>query len=103
MAGAEQFVSEVAVTMLDVDELESHVVGESRSSHEILDEAIELVIFKNVRNAVEAAIEQRMGVSGLRLQTVLRVRTREAAGVRELQADEQVALGAGSEALAMCG
>ena len=49
----------------------------------------------------DAAIENRMLVSRSRLGLFLFVRSRESAGVGELQADEQVAVGRRSEMLAM--
>ena len=82
-AGAEQFVQQVGVALLDVDEVEADVAREHRGFDEAILELLELVVgdqvARDVRTASIAAPCCAMIGAGVR----------PAAGVRELHADEE--------------
>src|SRR5690606_7570988 len=89
--GAQQLVSQVAVTVLDVDEREAGARGEHRGADEVVDERTESRVRDDRRVAghADARVELRMTVGDDRLGPA-GTGSREAAGVGELQADQEV-------------
>ena len=87
--GAQQLVSEVAVTVLDVDEVEAGGARHDGGADEVADQGVELGVGEGAdrRAGREAAIEDRVRVGRDRLPASARVRPRVAARVGELQAD----------------
>ena len=102
-ARAQQLVPEVAVAVLDVDELKADVVGAPGGIDEVVDQAIDLVVCHQRDAAGKALVEDWIDVRRERLGPVPHVRAREAARVRKLQAEIEVAVGVGAEAGAMRG
>ena len=90
-ACAQQLVTEIAVTVLDVHELESQLAREPCGLDEIEDEPIELVIGDDVHAGRKLSIEQRMRVGHDRIGSILGAPARESSRMRELQTDEQIA------------
>src|SRR4029079_18476225 len=101
MPCAEQFVPEVAVAVLDVDEGEPHGRGTAGGGDEVVNQAIELRVRKHrtVVGASEAAIEDGVAIchAGRRPRGGW---PRVAARVRELKPDQEIVRAA--KLLAMC-
>ncbi len=80
-----------------VDELKADFVREAGGGDVVVDQPFQIVVGPDdaliVRIDVELCIEQRMMVGDPRFEAFI-VRAREAAGVGELQADEQIVVGA---------
>ena len=91
------------MAVLDVDELVPRTLRQPRRAHEVLDQPVEVVVGEQAHSAREAAVEDRMVVGDQRLRAILDVRAREASGMRELQADVEVGVRVGAEALAVRG
>src|SRR5262249_8531595 len=89
---AQKLVAEVAMTMLDVDKLESDLLRESRRAHVVVDDRSDLVVSKNGIRLInaDAFIEKRMMVENTRFRFSLVVGTAETAGVRELQTNVKI-------------
>ena len=64
VARAQQLVAEVAVAVLDVDELKPDGVGAPRGVDEVVDEAVEVVVGHQRDAAGEALVED--GIDGAR-------------------------------------
>ena len=89
--------------MLDVDELEADRVRPLGRGDELVDQPVDLVVGQHRHAAGKALVEHRVAARGQRLGPVPHVRPREAAGVRQLQAEVEVAVGVGAEPVAMRG
>jgi hypothetical protein len=87
--------------MFDVDEREPRIPRPPGGADKAFDEAREVAVGDDSYRAIEPAVEQRVRIRGQRFRTMLRVRTREATGMRQLQTDEQIAVGGRTEALPM--
>ncbi len=78
----------------DVDELEADSLGESGGADVVVDQLVEVVVGPDdrvvVRVDAELGVEERVVVGDPRLELVLVVGFAEAAGVGELEADEEV-------------
>ena len=88
-------MAQVAVAVLDVDEVEPRRLRQPGGGHEVLDEGLDLLVAHHRVIALGPIrrVEKRVVVQGARLGSVPAVRVRHAAGVRELHADEQVVRG----------
>ena len=84
-------MGEIAMAMLDVDEIEAAFARTLRRGHEIIDEAAYLVIahHRPVFGIAELPVEQRVPISDHRLESLMVVRLAEAARMGELQADHE--------------
>ncbi len=89
--------------MFDVDEREPGVPREPRRLDEPCHQPIEILIGQHPHARREAPVEMRMRVCDERLRGGLDGGPGIAAGVRELEAGEQVAVGVGAEAFAVRG
>ncbi len=89
---AEEFMQQVAVAMLDVDEIGAAIGGDLRGLGVVLDETFQVVIGQNLLAAgdVEFLVEDRVMVRNTGLPLLLVVGTAEAAGVGELETDDEV-------------
>ena len=89
---AQQLVAEVAVAVLDVDEVEAGALRQHRGLHEARRQVVEVVVGQQRHRAVgaDAAVEHRVRVRRERLRLLVRVGARVAARVGQLQADDQV-------------
>ena len=93
---AQQFVEEVAVTMLEIDEVIADVARHLRRTHESGGDAIQLIVRQYVEAAGKAGVELWMRVGGERRRRALN-RPGEAARMGQLQTDVEVVGGARSE------
>jgi hypothetical protein len=97
-ARAQKFMPEIAVAMLDIDEIVAAVSGSFRSEHVVLDEATDLFVAHDraIRRIAELPVENGMMIRnpGFKLSVV--VRLAEAPRMRELQADDQPGVITGS-------
>ena len=57
----QELVAQVAVAVLDVHEVEARPLRQDRRAHEVVDEAVELVVGQDPHPAREAPIEHRVG------------------------------------------
>src|SRR5204862_5309366 len=96
-------VSEIAVTLLDVDEREPRVRRELRRRGKVFDQSIEFFVSEHMDAGGKTAIEYRVRVRRERCGSVRRTGTRVPAGVGELQADVEIAVSIRAESFAMCG
>src|SRR6185295_3783631 len=78
-ARAEQLVTEIAVARLEIHELVAARAGTPRRLHEIVSEAIELLVRDHTHTVREPAIEQRVMRAGHRRRPIVDVGTRVAA------------------------
>ena len=83
---AEQLVPEIAVTVLDVDEPKARVGGQLRGRDEVVDQPADLGVGQHADRRRKPAIEHGIGDRGQRFGTLVQVRLRETARVRQLQA-----------------
>ena len=90
--GAQELVAQVAVAMLDVDEVEAGPLGEPGGPHEVGDDPLDLAVAHDgvVAGGVVALVEQRVMVQGARLGAAHVVGVRDAPRVGELDADVEV-------------
>ena len=101
--GAQEFVSEIAMAMLEVDELIAAGLRLFGGPDVIFDQAADLVVRHHgprIRIA-ELPVEDRMAVEDLRLESRVVVRLAETARMGELQADDEAVVAA--RCRAMCG
>ncbi len=95
-AGTEQFVQQVSMTSLDVDELETDFLGNARCDEVVVDQPIQFIV--RPENGVivwidaEFRIEQRMTIGDSRCSAG-GIGTAEAAGVGQLQAHDEIIRG----------
>ncbi len=94
-------MSEIAVTGLDVDELIAGVVRQARGRDEVLDQPVQIVVRQHRDAGRHAAIQDRIRDGGERFGPIEDIRSRPAARMRQLQADEQIAVGVGAEPFTM--
>src|SRR5690606_12962026 len=89
---AQKLVAQIAMAMLEIDELRAAGLGDSRRANESLDQCPDLVVrhHRIVGPQALLAVEHRVAIEDLRLGLVLPKRSAEPAGMRELKADEQV-------------
>ena len=85
-------MTQIAVAVLQVQELEAELPGEAGGANVIGDDAADLVVSQErvIRRDTELPVEDRVVVDDARLEAILPVRPAEAAGVGKLEADEQV-------------
>ncbi len=90
-------MGKIAVTMLDVDEVVTAKLGALRRDHEIFDQALDLVVadHRPAGRIAEFLVEQRMVIGDDGFEFGIVVRFAEAAGMGELQTDDEVVLAAG--------
>ena len=90
--GREKLVAQVAVTVLQVDEVEADVARVLRGDHVVVDELADVAIAHQriVGRETELAIEDRMPIEDHRLHPRLVVGLAEASRVRELQSDHEI-------------
>src|SRR4029077_8797468 len=89
--GAQELMGEIAMAMLDVDEIEAAFARTLRRGHEIIDEAAYLVIahHRPVFGIAEFPVEQGVPISDHRLESLMVVRLAKAARMGELQANHE--------------
>src|SRR5207244_2912617 len=89
----QEFVAEIPMTMLDVDEGETRLPGAYCRPDEGFDDFFDLRIRETGMAGVdlEFAIEHRVAIENPRLEPIVLIRPGETAGVSELQSHEQVA------------
>ena len=96
-AGTEELVQQIAVAGFYVDELITDVAGQSGGGDEGVDQALEIVVGPDdcvvVGIDAEFGVEKRMMVGDARFEAFI-VRAGKSAGMRELQADEQIVVAA---------
>src|SRR6185503_19558486 len=100
-ARAEEFVAEIAMACLDVDEREAGVASEAGRVRELHLQPRQLVVVDHAHAARKAAIEDWMGRGGERRGAIVDVGARVASRVRQLQADEEIGVCVRAESLAM--
>ena len=90
--GAEEFMQEVAVAMLDVHEVGPAVPGHAGGLDVAADQLLDVGVGQHlvVRRHVELLVEDRVAVGYAGFPAFLVMRPAEAAGVGELEADDQV-------------
>src|SRR5579863_2948895 len=93
---AQKFVSEIAVAMFDVHEIETETCRGGRRAMEVLDDRADLTVAQQRKFGAEPQppVEDRMVIEDSRLRTLVRIGTAVAARVGELQADQQAVVGA---------
>src|SRR5262245_3812373 len=96
-ARAEQLVSEVAMTLLDVDEAETSVARERRRRDELVGQAIELGVAQHPNAARKSPIEHRMVPTREWFRAIVDIGSRIAPRVRQLEANEQIRVGSGTK------
>ena len=91
-AGAEKFVQQIAVTMLEVDEVRPRPGGEPSGADVVADKTGDLVVgpYLVVAGNVKFRVEDWMPIGDSRLEFGFLVGTAEASRVRELKANRQV-------------
>ena len=96
---AQKFVAEIAVAVFDVHEIEAEAPGHARRAMEVLDDRARSRrrSAADNRRQIPAPVQNRMVIENSRLRAVVRVGTAVAAGVRELQPDQQAVVGAGGQ------
>ena len=79
--GAEEFVAEIAVAVLDVDEIVAALLGALGRDHVVVDQPLDLVVadHRPARRIAELAVEQRVVIGDDRLELGVVVRLAEAA------------------------
>src|SRR6185503_7280091 len=87
---------EVAVAVLDVDEVETDLVRQTRGAVEALYDLADLAVRKErvVRRDADPLVENGVVVDDARLRAILRVRAAVASRVRQLQSYQQTVRGA---------
>ena len=90
-------MAEIAVTMFDVDEIETAVLGALGGNDVVVDQPLDLVVadHRPVGRITEFAVEQRMIVGDDGFEFGVVVRLAEAARMRQLQPDHEIAVVAG--------
>ena len=90
--GRQQFVAQIAVTMLDVDPAESCPLSPSGGRHKVLNQPQQRVITQQVvvRRHTKATVQQRMSIRRRRLHTTLVIRTGKSSRMRQLQSHQQI-------------
>ena len=85
-------MAEIAVAMLDVDEIEAEVGGDAGGAVEVFDDAFDFGVGEDgiVGVELEARVENRVAIEDARLGLVRSVGAAVAAGVGELEADDEV-------------
>src|SRR5579883_2195264 len=98
---AEKLMAEIAVTMLDIHEGKAGLPAALRRLGEVVHELRHIVVtqYRPIGRHAELAIEQRMTIGDYRFEPALVVGAGEAAGMRQLQANQQILRAA--KALAM--
>ena len=94
-------MSEIAVTVLEVDGREPGVPGEPGRGDELIDQPIELLVGDDSDTIGKPSIEERVGIGGERLRLSGAVRPGVAPRVGQLQADVKIAIGVGPEPFPM--
>src|SRR5580704_863093 len=94
--GAQELMSEIAMAVLDVDEIEAAFARKFCRGHEIIDEAAYLVVahYRPVFGVAEFSVEQGVPISDHRLESLMVVWLAEAARMGELQADHEALVAA---------
>ena len=82
-------MAEIAVAVLEIEELEPEPGRQSRGRHEIVRQPVELVVGQHANAVGESRVEQRVRVRDERVGRVVEPMAREPARVGELQADEE--------------
>ena len=90
VAGAQQLVAEIAVAVLDVDEVEAGSAGQPRRLDEVVDQAVELVIGDHPDPVGEAPVENRVVARRKGLGAAPFVGAPVPSGVGELQPYQQI-------------
>jgi len=89
--GAKQFVAEVAVAMLDIDESEPDAPGRAGGADVIIDQAVDVIVADDrriiVRIDAQFAVQDRVMIEDSRLELLLSWAA-EAPAVRQLQTDQ---------------
>jgi hypothetical protein len=85
-------MAEIAVTVLEVDEIESGPPRPPGRLHEIVYQPSDFVVGQHrmIGGDMELAIQNRVAIEDHRLTTAVCVGSGEPAGVRQLQADQQI-------------
>ena len=84
------------MAMLDIHEVRADVPGDLRRPGVILDKPLQLAVGPDLRIArhLEGPVEDRMPIGDARFEAELVIRFAETAGVRQLEADDQIVGGA---------
>src|SRR5262249_7383982 len=96
--GGEKFVAEIAVALLDIDEIEAEFCGDAGRAMKIFDDRFDFGVGEDgkIGREFEFAVENGMAVWNFGLGIVVGVGAGVAAGMGEWQADKQAIRGAGS-------
>ncbi len=70
-ARAQQFVAEIAMAVLQVDELEAEVGREPRGGDEVFAQPVELIVGQHAHAAGEPVVEERMLVGDERVRRMV--------------------------------
>jgi hypothetical protein len=100
---SQQLVAQIAVTVLHVHELEPSPPREDGRAHEVIGQAVEVLVGQDPHRPREAPVKDRVGEGHERFRTVPGIGAAIAAGMRELQAYHEVARSALAEALLVGG
>src|SRR3984957_9998559 len=89
---AQKFVAQIAVTVLDVHEIEAQLPSRASCGVKILDDSFDFRVGQEgiVVWQIQAAIQNRVAIENARLRVVVNMGPAIAAGVCELNPDEQV-------------
>src|SRR6266403_3273263 len=89
--GAEKFVPQITVAMLDVHEVETHFTRQFCRAMEFFDDRAYLSVGQNgiVARQSQSSIQDRMMIENAWFRLSVRIRTAVASGMRQLQSDEK--------------
>jgi hypothetical protein len=87
---AQEFVTKVAVAMLDIDKIKADLPRQCGGAMELLDDGFDLTVGENGIRVwqFQSPIKQRMAVQDAWLGSVVSIGTAEATRVGELESDE---------------
>src|SRR6266403_491142 len=89
--GAEKFVPQVTVAMLDVHKVETQLSSDFCRAMKFFDDRVYLSVGQNgiVARQSQFCIQDRMMIENAWFRPVMRIRTTVASGMRQLQSDEK--------------
>ena len=99
--GAEKFVAEIAVAMLYIHKVEAQLPRHQRGAMKVLNDGFNFRVRQHgkVGRQTQPPIEERMMIENARLGAAVRIGAAVAAGIRQLQTDQQAVVGAGGQAM----
>src|ERR1700730_13329950 len=93
---AEKFLTEIAVAMFDIHEVEAQLPGHQRGTMEVVNDGFYFRVGQDgkVSRQPQPSVQERVVVENTRLGAAVRIGTAVATRIRQLQTDQQAVVGA---------